>query len=170
MLLIKIIENQTFREFIKSKAHNWLPAYFSRYNLTQQENLEISKKAVLEEDLLDGSLQRLQDTLDRFSEILNQLLNNGELAIIFAVKKGLAEMIEKLLKRGADPNSKNRLGLNSLDIALQKQDRDLFAKLIAYKTAIDIEGDFLKALDRTVVIGYSAQTSLTQLETTPKKN
>lgn len=163
MLIDKLVESEHFQQLIKKKAHTWLPAYFSRYELTPEEKLLNDKRAIFEEALQSQELAKVDEVLDLFPEILNEPLNNGEVAINYAVKKNLNSVISALLARGADPKTKDRFGLNAIDIALQKQDKALFAQLISNTTNFENKEEFIDALDRTVVTGAAAKTCLANL-------
>lgn len=164
MLIEELVKSHQFQKLIKEKAHTWLPAYFSRYELTPEEQLLISKKGALESALQSQDLAKVDEVLDLFPELLNQPLNNGEVAINYAVKNNLNNVIAALLARGADPKTKDRFGLNAIDIALQKQDKALFAQLITIASTLEEPQEFVRALDSTVVTGISAKLCLDKLQ------
>ncbi len=156
-----IVNRPETREWLKHKAHDWLPAYFSRYDLTPEENLLVDQKNALQAALVDKDPNKLIEILDLFPHLINQPLNNGEIPIAFAVKQNLQDKIDTLLAKGADPTCKDRIGLNALDIALQKREKELFAKLIANKFDTKTGADqFIKALDSVVVTGSAAKNEL----------
>ncbi len=164
MLIDQLLKSEQFKQFIKEKAHTWLPAYFSRYELTPEERLLNMKKDALQKALVDTDPSKLEELLDLFPELVNQPLNNGELAINFAVKQNLVHTISMLLEKGADPKAKDRSGLNSIDIALQKRDKVLFSQLVSNATSMNDSDAFIKALDSTVVTGVSASHCLDNLK------
>lgn len=169
-ILHYVLRHPKTEEWLKHKAHDWLPAFFSRHDLTPEENLLIDQKNALQTALMGKDLGKLAETLDLFPHLINQPLNNGEIPITFAVKQNLQDKIDLLLERGADPTCKDRIGLNALDIALQTQEKELFAKLIANKlgTIADTK-QFIHTLDGTIVSGSAAKSELKNLEADAKK-
>ncbi len=59
---------------------------------------------------------------------LDQVDTHGNTALILASRGGYADVVQSLLKKGAEPNARNRDGKTALDVAANKRIADLLRK------------------------------------------
>jgi hypothetical protein len=93
----------------------------------------------------DGSPQLVQTLIDKGADIDYQMKTNHGTAILFAAKAGRADIVELLLRNGADANLRDNRGRTPLSVALELGHAEvvslLTGKTIEHREAIGWASD-----------------------------